>query len=522
MPKRLAIVIVAILIWVLPFVTISLTGKLSNSGPTRSIPNGLLYPLVPECEKFIRYHDVDFSQPIPHVPVAQHPFMSLNPGSNMHCDAYISDTSEASGPMGVNAKVSSRTQGFGGYGTITFDSQNRLVAVYSNARLFQLELIDPYNLEELASYNLPPRPLDFFLSGVMPWEYIGAGMYFYLDNEDRAVIPTTKNTIEVVQTPMNGGDFELVREYDLTDYLASDMDDSIAFILPSWDGEYYWYATTAGIVGALNRETEEVYTMRFEEEIIENSFAVGEDGVFMISDKAFYRFNQDDDGEIIIDWKTEYDQGPKSKPGHITRGSGTSVTLAGSPEDGLVIVADNAEPKVSILFIKRSDGELVCSQPVFTEGKSGSDLTAIGFEHADENGDGTGVFTAILENNWGHHLFPFRCVPEPGLTRVDAARHDDGTYTCEEIWASNERSIGGFRLSFGNGLVYMYLQDESGGFEPKWYLTAIDFTTGETVYKQLTGTGLGYNNWAGCLFLHPDGMAYSTTIFGMVMIQDTY
>jgi hypothetical protein len=33
--------------------------------------------------------------------------------------------------------------------------------------------------------------------------------------------------------------------------------------------------------------------------------------------------------------------------------------------------------------------------------------------------------------------------------------------------------------------------------------------------------GLGYNNWAGSLFLHPDGMAYSTTIFGMVMMRDT-
>ena len=522
MMKKFTLSTVIIIVWVLPFLVISLSGTISGDSPTKSIPNGLFHSLVPESDNLIRYHDVDFSQPITHVPIAQHPFMALNPGSNMHCDAYISDTSEASGPLGINTKVSSRTQGFGGYGTITFDSQNRLVAVYSNARLFQLELIDPYTLEELASYNLPPRPLDFFLSGVMPWEYIGAGMYFYLDNEDRAIIPTTENNIQVVQVPMDGGEFELIREYDLTDYIASDVDDSIAFILPSWDGEYYWYATTAGIVGALNVDTEEVYTIRFDEEIIENSFAVGEDGVFIISDKAMYRFNQDDDGDIVVDWRTEYDPGPESKPGHITRGSGTSVSLMGSPEDGLVVIADNAEPRVSILFIRRSDGELVCSQPVFTEGKSGSDLTAIAFEHADENGEGTGVFTAILENNWGHHLFPFRCVPEPGLTRVDATRHDDGTYTCEEIWASNERSIGGFRLSFGNGLVYMYLQDESGGFEPKWYLTAIDFATGETVYKQLTGTGLGYNNWAGCLFLHPDGMAYSTTIFGMVMIQDTY
>jgi len=518
--KKAAILAIVIIIGILPFLAISLSVTLGDEVEVKKIPNGILYPFVPECKKFIRYHDVDFSKPIPHVAIPQHPYMAKNPGSNMHCDAYISDTSEESGPMGVNTKVGSRTQGFGGYGTITFDSKGRLVAVSGNARSFQLELMDPTTLEELASYDLPPRPLNFFTTGVMPWKYIGAGMYFYLDNEDRAIIPTTKNTLQVVQAPEEDtGEFTLIREYDLSDHIASDVYDSVAFILPSWDGKYYWFNTTAGIVGTVNVETGDVKSIRLEGEIIENSFAVGEDGVFIISDRALYRFNLDNSENIVIDWKTDYDRGPAQKPGVITRGSGTSVTLMGIPEDGLVVITDNAEPRIHLLFIKRSDGELVCSQPVFTEGKSASDLTAIGFEQADEDGNGTGVYTAIIENNWGHLSFPFRAVPEPGLTRVDVTIHDDGTYTCEEIWESQEASIGGFRLSFGNGLVYMYLQGE-GGFQPKWYLTAVDFATGDTVYKKLTGTGLGYNNWAGCLFLMSNGRIYSTTIFGLVMIWD--
>jgi len=489
-------------------------------GPTKRIPNGPLYSLVPEREKFIRYHPVDYSKPVAHVPIPQHPYMALNPGSNMHCDAYISDTYEASGPLGLNTEVITRTQGFGGYGTITFDSRGRLVAVYGNGRSFKIELIDPYTFEELASYKLPPRSIQFFFRGIKPWEYLGAGMYFYLDNEDRAVVPTTKNTVQVVQVPSPGGrgEFELVREYDLADYLVPGKEDSPAFVLPEWSGEYYWYATTEGMVGTIHKESGEVRTMRLEGELVENSFAVGEDGVFIISDQAMYRFNHDSSGNIVIDWRTEYSKAPERKAGHISVGSGSSTTLAGGP-DGLIIITDNAEPRINLLFIKRSDGTLVGSVPLFAENKSGTDLTAIGFEHADENGNGTGVYSGIAENNWGPHTFPFSR-PEPGLTRVDATRHDDGTYSCKEVWASKELSIGGFRLSFGSGLVYHY--GKAGSWlNTKWYLVGIDFVTGETVYKKLAGTGLGYNNWQGSFFIHPDGMAYSTTIFGAVMIRDT-
>ena len=187
--------------------------------------------------------------------------------------------------------------------------------------------------------------------------------------------------------------------------------------------------------------------------------------------------------------------------------------------DGLVAMTDNAEPRINLVFVKRSNGTPVFSVPLFEEAKSGTDISVVGFEHADENGQGTGVYSVLVENNWGNHRFP-RSHPEPGLTRVDLVRHPDDTYTCEEIWASQEKGIGVFKMSLASGLVYMYWRSESCPIT-KWYFTAVDFRTGETVYKRLTGTGLGYNNWAGALFIHPDGgIAYSTTIFGLVMMRD--
>jgi len=218
----------------------------------KPISNGLLYPLVPEDDRFVRYHPVGYSTPIAHVPVPRHPYMAPNMGNNMHCDAYMTDTYEASGPLGLRPQTRSRTQGFGGYGTISYDSQGRLVAVYSNGGAFQLELMDPYTLEELASYDLPGRPWYWPLQGVLPWEYLGAGMYFYLDDQYRAIVPTTQNTLRVVQIPgpENHDEFTLVREYDLSDYVVPmdwPKEDSVAWVLPEWSGDHYWYATTAGI-----------------------------------------------------------------------------------------------------------------------------------------------------------------------------------------------------------------------------------------------------------------------------------
>ncbi|MBU1049647.1 hypothetical protein KKG90_06420, partial [Candidatus Bipolaricaulota bacterium] len=342
----------------------------------KPIPNGLLYPWEfvkngwntlfgsgdstgTSCEDLVRFRPIESSNPIPHVAIPQHPFMAANLGNNMHCDSYISDTYEAAGPVGVDTSVSSRSQGFGGYGTIAYDQSGRLVAVYSNGRGFQLELMDPYTLEELTSYDLPSRPWYWLLQGIMPWEYIGAGMYFYLDDQDRAVVPTTRNTILVVQTPADGGDaFELIREYDLSGDVVPmrwPQKDSVAWVLPDWDGEVYWFATTGGMVGTVAVDSGTVHTLRLDGEIIENSFAVAEEGAYILSDRALYLLEHDRAGAVVVRWRTPYDRGPGKKPGHITRGSGTSVSLMGGL-DGLVVITDNAEPRIQLHFIRRIDG----------------------------------------------------------------------------------------------------------------------------------------------------------------------
>ncbi len=497
----------------------------SKGGPgMKTIPGWIFAAEIKEEERFTRFHENEFSAPIPHTKIPQHPYMAMGANSNMHNDASMSDTYEANGPLGINLEVVTRSRGFGGYGTITFDRHGRLVALYGNARKYRLELLDSRTLEEITHYDLPSRSLKFIFEGVMPWEYIGAGMYFFLDNQDRAVIPTSENKVLVIQVPEpdRGEEFQLVREYDLnSDVLPLKWphQDSVAWVLPDWEGVYYWFATTAGKVGTINIETGKVYSIQLEGEIIENSIAIGSEGVFILSDQALYRFVQEGDGIIKHSWRTAYDPGPGPKPGVITRGSGTSVTLVGG-EGGYVVVTDNAEPQIHLLFVRRSDGETVCSQPLFFPGKSATDITAIGFQQSDHSSGNTEAYSAIVENNWGPSSFPFGRAAQ-GITRIDLFKDEDDIYRCKEIWTSRETNIGVFKLSLGNGLLYTYYRGDSP-YMTKWYLKAIEFNSGETVYQQIVGGGMGFNNWAGAFFLHPEGgVAYSTTIFGMVMIRDT-
>jgi hypothetical protein len=78
------------------------------------------------------------------------------------------------------------------------------------------------------------------------------------------------------------------------------------------------------------------------------------------------------------------------------------------------------------------------------------------------------------------------------------------------------------KLSAANGLVYTYTKDPQPQ-DPSadaWYLTALDFASGRTVYKRLAGEGLGHNNNYAPVTLGPDGTAYVGVLGGLIALRD--
>ena len=105
-----------------------------------------------------------------------------------------------------------------------------------------------------------------------------------------------------------------------------------------------------------------------------------------------------------------------------------------------------------------------------------------------------------------------------GITRVDVREDESG---CDTVWESDEQVTSVVpKLSLGSGLVYFYTFETQADGENAWYLTALDFDSGETVFKILTGAGRDFdNNWAP-ITLAPDGTAYVGTSRGIVAIWD--
>ena len=75
------------------------------------------------------------------------------------------------------------------------------------------------------------------------------------------------------------------------------------------------------------------------------------------------------------------------------------------------------------------------------------------------------------------------------------------------------------KLSLANGLIYTYTTEANDNANP-WYWTALDFRTGELVYKTLSGTGLGYNNNYAGISISPRGVEYLGALGGIMSLRD--
>ncbi|MCC7076386.1 MAG: hypothetical protein IT198_04605 [Acidimicrobiia bacterium] len=495
--------------------------------PARPIPDWFGRGLVPGFVGGPHTPDPPAGTPPP-----QHPFMADSGANLMHGDSYESGTHAASGPLGIDPEV--RSSAFAPIGglcaAISFDSQGRIVTVCGSFKNFTLRLLDPVSLGQYAARTLPQRPstlqalLTLDLSKI--FTDTSGGAYFYLDHLDRAVLVDADQNLRVIRVDESGPAPVFVDDLvlPLAGHLAerdcfsfpdnlfpSGRCDAVTTVMPDWDGTYWW-VSRLGIVGTVDPTSGEVQTIDLGEEI-QNSVATAPDGVYILSDHAMYGFRRDAGGAPEIAWRETYERAVAPRPGQINLGSGTSPTLIG---DDLVAIADGADP-INVVFMNRDPnfgGErTLCTEPVFAAGRSATDNSLIGYGNS-----------VVVENNYGYADFltvVFGRTVTGGLAKVDLVDDGGGAFHCETAWTSSERSPSTVpKLSRGNGLVYIDTKAAGPGIVDAWYFTAIDWDTGDTVYKVLTGTGWNFDNLWAPMTVGPDGTGYAGVFNGLVSVTD--
>jgi hypothetical protein len=444
------------------------------------------------------------AQPLPHEPIGQNPFLAPNGRNSMHDDAYASDAYEVSGPLGKDLRVQSATYGVSECATVAFDSRGRLLGLCGGLEGFKLRLINPTSLAQIAALTTSNRAL---LPLTNPFSDICGGTYFSLDPDDVAYVLTTAKQIWKVH--VDAAALTKIGSYDVS--AAVPGDDCVVATMPDWSGRIF-FATQQGRVGVVDPVTGAVKTMQFPGEGIYNSLAGDETGaIYVVTTHRLAAVEADASGAPVVRWSETYDRGTEQKPGQLSQGSGTTPTLIG---DDLVAITDNAEPRMNVVFYRRSgsapDRE-ICRVPVFGDGASDTENSLV-------YAGGTSV---IVENNYGYAGVQSTLLGRtttPGVAKVDL---DESTGTCHVAWTTNVSAPTSVpKVSLGNGLLYLYTKPASLFLDDSWFFTAIDVRTGAVQWSQRTGSGIQWNNHYASVYLGPDGSAYIATVAGMIRLTD--
>ncbi|MDE0759147.1 MAG: hypothetical protein OSB45_13390 [Pseudomonadales bacterium] len=458
-----------------------------------------------------------------------HPFMAQAGLNSMHGDSYNSDVHAVAGPQGLNTTILSRvgSQAPGGMcATTTFSSDGKLITLCASMMGFRINLLEPRTLRLLAEYSLPLRSSSYRALLHLDRSIImedTSGAYFYLDHEDRVVMADNKQIIHRIayrQTGRDSWEFYQEESWDLSATIPSDClrpnnpfpageCDPITAVMPDYSG-LIWWVTRAGRVGTLGKASGALNMIQLADEEIQNGFAVAQDGVYIVSDKAMYAFRAAPSGLPEVIWREPYDRGSARKVGSINQGSGTAPTLLSN----YVTITDNADGRINLLVYRRQLGasseRLVCKVPLFSEGHSAAENSMIAFNRSIILENNAGYTSVFGEHDWA--------TAGGGIVRVDVRENESG---CDIIWQSSERApsvVPKLALSTGIAYFYNFMPAEDGTIA--WYLMGLDYVTGETLFKIHTGNGKNFdNNWAP-ITLGSDGTAYVGTSKGLLAIYD--
>ncbi len=439
------------------------------------------------------------AKPLPPLPMPPHPIQDNNGYAGAHGDSYNSGVMSASGPLGDRPKTLTRMTGtlFSGCSTQHFDSRGRIITVCVGLTESHLLLLDPQNLEILADRELSPM----------------GGWYFRMDQQGRVIVPVGDLSIQWFEVDDSGPQPRWVdgERHDLAPIIPEDYLDNFKTrpmdVVLDWQGNLWFSIMEPAIIGFVGKDGS-LHAHHFDGEVLENGLAANRDGIYFVTDQHLYGMRAD--GQplgIDIFFRMPYDPGNSVKA--LSRGSGTTPVLLG---EQLIAFGDNADPRPNLLVYRLDDvpedQRLVCKLPMFKPGRSALENSFIGYDQS-----------IIIENNMGWGVFTDSSGGEPGIARVDVRRDLSG---CDLAWENYRVRAGtGAKLSTGTGLIYVHELLMDTGPVNAWYLSALDFATGELQWRQYLGSGKQFDNAMLTVSIGPNGTLTSGMFAGIAALRDS-
>jgi hypothetical protein len=483
--------------------------------------------------------------------VPQNPLLAPNGFNSCHLDPWMSDTADVAGPLGRQPAVLSSTfadaRVFHSEDpqpwiflciTPMFDSHGRLLTACFAPQEATVILADPDTLQVLSDYHLDVPPGDPYkgTGRQLVMRSIGAS-YSYLGARDRlTIVSGGKRIVTLVESgSAKNPVLELDKTYDLAGVIPEEYND-IGGVMVDWQGRI-WFTTTGSAtaqarVGVLNPATYSAAQPNVKSfvlpggELIRNTFAVTKSGVdrasaYVVSSQKMYRIDAGRDDQPAKVWSALYDTIGTTKDGQYELGSGTSPTVLG--EGKYVAITDNAIPMKVVVY--RTDAGLdpgrrvVCQAPVFTDTPGALSNSLIGSR-----------LSLIASNNY-NYLWDWEkgqtvYASAPGFERIDINPNGKG---CTEVWTNTEvATTTSPRLSTRTGLIYTVSReyDDYGDQDPEtgvyaYYWIALDFRTGQTVWKKMAGTGDRFDSFYPALAMGPNKALYVGAYGGFMTMRDT-
>ena len=268
--------------------------------------------------------------------------------------------------------------------------------------------------------------------------------------------------------------------------------------LPGSDGLLWFVTKKNGVVGTLNLRTGRVRIIRLGSGSvgqIENSIAVGSHGeAYVATNRKLYRFSHDKKGVPVVDWSIAYPSGGPVKPGQVDDGTGTTPTVL---PGGYVAITDNADPMNVVVYRTAKIDRAATGWSA----RSRSSARAAAPPRTRSSAPAARSSSRTTTATPGPQSVALGGTTVPGFARVDIKKNGHG---CKTVWTTLQVSAPSVvpKLSLATGLVYAYTKPAGDVTDP-WYWTALDYRTGQVVWKVLAGAGPAYNNNYAGLSLGP-------------------